>query len=57
MLNGIGMPCHSLMVIICCDFIKRNTPKIFLMVFWWLLGTPWTQANWQSEVEVYGYVI
>jgi hypothetical protein len=30
-LGGIGTPYHSLFVIICCDFIKRNAPKIF----WW----------------------
>jgi hypothetical protein len=25
--DGIDKPCHSLLVIICCDFIERNAPK------------------------------
>lgn len=26
-LDGIGMPCQSLLVIVCCVFIERNAPK------------------------------
>jgi hypothetical protein len=26
-LCGIGSPCHSLLVIICCDFMDRNAAK------------------------------
>jgi hypothetical protein len=33
MLDGIGIPCHSLVVIVCHDFIERNAPKNF----WWVL--------------------
>jgi hypothetical protein len=29
MLDGIGTPCHFLLVIICSDFIERNIPKKF----------------------------
>jgi hypothetical protein len=50
MLDGIGTPCHSLLVTVCCDFIKRNAPKN-----WWYSGgflpLPQTQANWQSDVS------
>jgi hypothetical protein len=34
MLCGISSPCWSLLVIVCCDFIERNTPKNF----WWNAG-------------------
>lgn len=27
MLDGIGMPCNSLLIIICHDIIERNAPK------------------------------
>jgi hypothetical protein len=39
MLGGIGTPCHSLLVIICHDFIERNSPKKLLVMFQWLLDT------------------
>jgi hypothetical protein len=56
MLDGIGMPCHSLLAIVCLDFIERNAPKNF----WWCSGgfllLLRTWVDWQSEVEVSGYV-
>ena len=27
MSNGIGISCHSLFIIVCCDFVGRNPPK------------------------------
>lgn len=33
-LYGIGSPCHSLLVIVCHDFIEKNAPKYF----WWCSG-------------------
>jgi hypothetical protein len=36
MLGAIGMPYHSLLVIICCDFIEGN----ILKNFWWCSGKP-----------------
>lgn len=33
-LCGISSPCKSLLVIVCCDFMERNTPKNF----WWCSG-------------------
>jgi hypothetical protein len=40
-LDGIGMPCHSSLVIICCDFIERNALKPsdgVLVTFWYFCG-------------------
>jgi hypothetical protein len=56
MLDGIGMPCHSLLAIVCHDFIERNAPKNFRWYSESILPLPWTQADWQSEVEVFGYI-
>jgi hypothetical protein len=49
-LDGIGTPCHSLLAIICHDFIE-----MYQKIFWWYSGgcfLPflWTQANWWSLV-------
>jgi hypothetical protein len=38
-LCGIGSPCHSLLVIICHDFIERNATKELLIMFQLHLGT------------------
>ena len=50
-MDGIGTSCHSLMVILCHDFIERNALKHF----WWCSGgflqLPQTWANWQSNVN------
>jgi hypothetical protein len=50
MLCGIGTPYHSLLVIICLDFIERNAPKNF----WWsscgFLLLQMTRADWQNLV-------
>lgn len=47
-LYGIGLPCHTLLVIVCHDFIERNTPKNL----WWrcsgFLPLLWTLADRQS---------
>jgi hypothetical protein len=41
----ISSPCHSLLVILCPDFVEKNKPKNL----WWCSGgflpLPWTQAN------------
>jgi hypothetical protein len=37
-LRGIGSPCHSLLVIVCPDFIERNATKNLLVVFQQLLA-------------------
>jgi hypothetical protein len=51
-LDGICMPCHSFMFILCHGFIeKKNTPKNFL---WWSDGfLPFlqTQADGQSGIS------
>ena len=56
MLGGVGMLYHCLLVTVCHVSTKRNRPKNF----WWCSGSflllPWTQANWQTEVKVSGYV-
>jgi hypothetical protein len=36
--DGIDMPCHSLLVILCQDFIRKKHTKKLLVVFWWLLA-------------------
>jgi hypothetical protein len=53
-LDGIGMPWHSLLVIVCQDFIERNAPKKSSGGVLLLLKI---QANWQSQVKLSVYVI
>ena len=48
---SIGSSCHSLLTIVCCDFVKRSAPKNF----WWFLSLPWTQADQQNLVVSSGY--
>jgi hypothetical protein len=55
MLDGIGMPYHCLLIIICRDSIERSIPKC-----WWcsggflLLSQTW--AIWQNDVEGSGSI-
>jgi hypothetical protein len=52
MFCGIGSPCHSLLVIVCHGFIKKNITKELLVIFFFFFGVflllPQTLANWQS---------
>lgn len=51
-LCGISSPCHSLLVIVCCNFLEKNAPKNF----WWcsnsFLHHPWTWAKspWEEAL-------
>jgi hypothetical protein len=57
MLGGIGTPYHSLQIIVCCDFIERNEPKILLEVFWWLLAASMDLGNLQSLTVSSGFLL
>jgi hypothetical protein len=48
MLCGIDTSYQSLLVIICHDYIERNTPKIFWCCSGGFLTFTQTQVNWQS---------
>jgi hypothetical protein len=50
MLGGIGMPYHSLLVMVCFDFIERNAPKNLLWYSSGFLPFLLTWTNWQSLV-------
>jgi hypothetical protein len=39
LLDGFGTSYHSLLVVICCDFIEKKHTKNLLVVFWQLLAT------------------
>jgi hypothetical protein len=50
-LDGIGMPYYCLLVIVCWDFIERNTPKHFQWCAGRFLLLLRTRADWQSNVS------
>lgn len=53
LLCGIGPPCHSLLVIVCHDFIEKNATKVTNFCRWFsvcFLSLPPTMADWQSLV-------
>jgi hypothetical protein len=45
-LDAIVTPYHSALVIICCDFIERNTPEKLLVEFWQLLAASADLGHW-----------
>lgn len=45
-LGGIGTPYHSLLVIVCHDFIEKNTPKNFCWCSSAFLPLQRSWANW-----------